>query len=267
MRTRRNRKGGEGAEVQSPMVPEAQPQPDEQPQPEQVPEAQQQAVNAAETIDKPSGNGDIDEAVSRLYDVANTNYHLRALINAITICNFTLKSKSNLLNPLDAEVFLCEGRCNERANMVREALKILNEESEKSDVLGYISSGRGMVNSAAYLGNSGVSLLGKAGNAVSNTGSAVWNTGKAVGKAVLNPTETLSNAKTAIQYAPTAASNAFNNTSAVLNKSGENITRSVNVMGKYADKTMNRFGNYVTSKFFTPKAPVKGGRRRTRRHR
>ena len=258
MRTRRYRKGGEGAEAQSPMVqPQTEQVPEVQPQTEQVPEvqqqqavqpqpdAQQQAANAAETIGKPSGKPDIDAAVSRLYAIKDKNYHLRALINAITICNFTMKSQSNLLNPLDPEVFLCEGRCGDRAKMVREALKILQEESDKSDVLGYISSGRGMVNSATYLGKSAASLTGK-------LGSAVWN------------------APTTVLNAPNAALNAIHNTPAALNKSGENIKRSFNALGTYGVNGLNRFDNYVNdlaTSSFTQKAPVKGGRRRTRRHR
>ena len=163
-----------------------------------------------------------------------------------------MKSQSNLLNPLDPEIFLCEGRCGERANMVREALKILQEESDKSDVLGYISSGRGMVNSAAFLGNSGVSLAKKTGNMLYNAPSAAYSVGKTVGNVAMDPRAAASSFLNAVNSAPTAIGNKLNYT-------GNNMLKSANAVGTVVGNSLTRM--------FTPKAQAPTGGRRRRRTR
>ena len=98
----------------------------------------------------------IDAEVSELGGL--TGYHMRALINAISVCNSTMKMRS-LEIPTT-----CGDGCKERAKIIREALRTLLKYSERSDALGYIGSGRATVNSVGYIANSTASGLSKIGS-------------------------------------------------------------------------------------------------------
>ena len=101
----------------------------------------------------------IDKEVSEIGGL--TGYHMRALINAISVCNSTMKMRS-LEIPTT-----CGDGCKERAKIIREALRTLLKYSERSDALGYIGSGRATVNSAGYVANSMASGLSKIGSTAS----------------------------------------------------------------------------------------------------
>ena len=94
----------------------------------------------------------IDNEVSEIGGL--TGYHMRALINAISVCNSTMKMRS-LEIPTT-----CGDGCKERAKIIREALRTLLKYSERSDALGYIGSGRATVNSFGYMANSMASAPG-----------------------------------------------------------------------------------------------------------
>ena len=98
----------------------------------------------------------IDAEVSELGGL--TGYHMRALINSISVCNSTMKLRSLEITPT------CGDGCKERAKIIREALRTLLKYSERSDALGYIGSGRATVNSAGYVVNSTASGLSKIGS-------------------------------------------------------------------------------------------------------
>ena len=93
-----------------------------------------------------------------------TGYSEAALINAIVIHNTAFKMRQ-LDNTLGSE---CGPKCAERAQSIRIALRKLVEYSERSDALGYIGMGRGVVNNVSYVGNSIVSGVTKAPERISN---------------------------------------------------------------------------------------------------
>ena len=187
--TRRNRRGGgpfssffgtstpETAQPAQPMPaqpmpaqpvaqPVAQPaQPDGKEIPEAVVSSEAQVLTAPTPEEKRSGSMAIDNAVNQLYHLTPEyqNYHMRALINAIGICNSTEKARNNVVGVTTGtfEATQCGSQCKERSEKVKAALKELLRIGEGNDALGYIGSGRVTVNSVAYLGNSAASLLNK----------------------------------------------------------------------------------------------------------
>jgi len=174
-----------------------------------------------------TGTANIDDEVAKL--TKEEGYYFRAMINAIGVCNSTMKLKYNVLNPFNSEMFICGEECNKRADIIRKTFERFIPYLQQSDALGYIGSERVLANSAAYVGNS----LGSLGSKAASLGktiyqdprAAVGNVGSAVGNAAYN--------------APAAAFTGLTN------------------LGKSAISV----GNY-----FTRKAPVQaGGRRRTRR--
>lgn len=126
--------------------------------------------------ENPSGNETVDKAVSDLYhlDKQFQNYHMRGIINAIGVCNATEKVRNNAVGLVNAvpnafgrgyesklEMKKCGTQCKERSEKVKAALKELLRIGDGNDALGYIGSGRVVVNSAGYLVNSGVSIVNK----------------------------------------------------------------------------------------------------------
>ena len=93
-----------------------------------------------------------------------TGYSEAALINAIVMHNTAFKMRQ-LDNTLGSE---CGPKCAERALSIRIALRKLVEYSERSDALGYIGIGRGVVNNVSYVGNSIVSGVTKAPERISD---------------------------------------------------------------------------------------------------
>ena len=104
---------------------------------------------------------DVKKEVSDLGSL--TGYSEAALINALVIHNTAFKMRQ-LDNTLGSE---CGPKCAERAQSIRVALRKLVEYSERSDALGYIGIGRGIVNNASYGANSAASGVSKFGNVVS----------------------------------------------------------------------------------------------------
>jgi len=146
--------------------PVAQPaQPDGKEIPEAVVSSEAQVLTAPTPEEKRSGSMAIDNAVNQLYHLTPEyqNYHMRALINAIGICNSTEKARNNVVGVTTGtfEATQCGSQCKERSEKVKAALKELLRIGEGNDALGYIGSGRVTVNSVAYLGNSAASLLNK----------------------------------------------------------------------------------------------------------
>ena len=276
MRTRRNRKGGAGegffsnigkalglntdkkSENGQPMEAQGQPEANGQP------EAQGQPIQEAVPIDPNDpkvdadikadvetpaviaataliGAGqDIDTEVAKLTE--EEGYYFRAFINAISVCNSTMKMKHNLLNPLDAEAIVCGEQCHKRADIIRKTIERLIPYLQRSDALGYISTGRGLVNSGTYLFKSLGSLVSKAATGAAtgalNTPGAIASAPSAIGNSLYN--------------APTSIFNA-----AI--KARDNITTSVNALDKYTKRApVNSPGQ---------PAQIQGGRRRTRRRR
>jgi hypothetical protein len=151
-------------------------QPDGKEIPEAVVSSEAQVLTAPTPEEKRSGSMAIDNAVNQLYHLTDEyqNYHMRALINAIGICNSTEKARNNAAgignsvlntfrrgNEAKLEMTECGSQCKERSEKVKAALKELLRIGEGNDALGYIGSGRVAVNSVAYLGNSAASLLNK----------------------------------------------------------------------------------------------------------
>ena len=106
----------------------------------------------------------IDEKVKEILGL--TGYHMRAIINAISICNSTMKMQNNAAgvgnsvlnafgrgNESKLEMTKCGSQCKERASKVKDALETLLKVSENTDVLGYIASGTSGLNSASYVGS------------------------------------------------------------------------------------------------------------------
>ena len=104
---------------------------------------------------------DLQKEVSDLGSL--TGYSEAALINAIVAHNTAYKLRQ-LDNTLGSE---CGPKCAERAQSIRVALRKLVEYSERSDALGYIGIGRGVVNNSSYVANSAASGVSKFGDAVS----------------------------------------------------------------------------------------------------
>ena len=234
MKTRRNRHIFSGGVGETESMPEA------HPIQEAVPvdvdaqiKADAQAAEAGPVlgVTARTGNANIDDEVAKL--TKEEGYYFRAMINAIGVCNSTMKLKYNVLNPLNSEMFICGEECHKRADIIRKTIERFIPYLQQSDALGYIGSERVLANSFGYLGKSAVSLGSKAVSlgktAYQDPRAAVGNVGSAVGKAAYN--------------APKAAYTGLTN------------------VGKSAIAV----GNY-----FTRKAPVQapaqaGGRRRTRR--
>ncbi len=162
--------------------------------------------NLKEAIVAEPADANIDAEVKKL--TQESGYHMRALVNAIGICNSTMKMRSNALNPLKSEMFICGDECKKRAESVKVALKTLSEYAERSPVLGYIASGSVGANSLGYVTNSAASLSNKAMAGISSVPGA------------------LSRAPSAIQNAP----NSMAKTSSTAR---DNITQSVNAFGNY----------------------------------
>ena len=99
---------------------------------------------------------DVKAEVSDLGSLSG--YSEASLINAIVLHNTAYKIRQ-LDNTLGSE---CGPKCAERAQSIRLALRKLVEYSERSDALGYIGVGRGIVNNSSYLANSTVSSVVKA---------------------------------------------------------------------------------------------------------
>ena len=113
----------------------------------------------------------IDQKVKEILGLKG--YHMRAIINAISACNSTMKMQNNaagvgnsLLNAFGRgnesklEMTKCGSQCKERSTIVKKALEDLLSTAGNTDVLGYIASGTGAINSAKYVGNSAVSSVG-----------------------------------------------------------------------------------------------------------
>ena len=90
---------------------------------------------------------------------------MRGIINAIGVCNSTEKGRNNLAGVTTGtfEAMQCGSQCKVRSDKVKAALTELLRIGEGNDALGYIGSGRVLVNSGAYLYNSGKSLTNKFG--------------------------------------------------------------------------------------------------------
>jgi len=179
-----------------------------------------------------TGNESIDDEVAKL--TKEEGYYFRAMINAIGICNSTMKMKYNALNPLNPEAFVCGDECHKRADIIRKTIERLIPYLQRSDALGYISSQRVLFNSLGYLGNSAASLGSKAASGLYNAPSAIANAPSAIGNAVSNAPSSIFNAAI---------------------KARDNITASVNAIDKYTRRAPP----------VSPAQPVSGGRRRTRR--
>lgn len=154
-----------------------------------------------------TGNANIDDEVAKLTN--EEGYYFRAMINAIGVCNSTMKLKYNVLNPLNSEMFICGDECKKRADIIRKTFERFIPYLQQSDALGYIGSERVLANSFGYLGKSGYSLgkkgldsaasLGKTGYdsalyAIQNPRAAVGNVGSAVGNAALQAPTAIGNA-------------------------------------------------------------------------
>lgn len=159
MKTRRNRGGGPFSFFGSTPFSPAPAQPE--------PVASQVDVQNAllqEPTENPSGNATVDKAVSDLYHLKPEfqNYHMRGIINAIGVCNSTEKTRNNLTGTFEA--IQCGPACKVRSDKVKAGLTELLRIGDGNDGLGYIGSGRVVVNSTGYLGNSVASLGNKFGN-------------------------------------------------------------------------------------------------------
>ena len=175
--TRKNKKGGIGfGDIGSFFTGKKESPP--QAIPVTVAEPIDNAQNLKEAIvAEPTGDATIDAEVKRLN--GESGYHMRALINAIGICNSTMKMRSNALNPLKSEMFICGDECKKRAESVKIALKTLSDYAERTPVLGYIASGKVGANSLGYVTNSAASLGNKAMTGISSAPGAMSNAASA----------------------------------------------------------------------------------------
>jgi len=136
--------------------------------------------------DNSSGDSMIDQKVTEILGLKG--YHMRAIINAISACNSTMKMQNNaagvgnsLLNAVGRgnesklEMRKCGSQCKERSETVKKALRDLLDTAGNTDVLGFIASGTGAINTAKYLGNSGVSLANRSATQASQAASSVGN--------------------------------------------------------------------------------------------
>jgi hypothetical protein len=233
---------GQSMEAQGQPMPEAQGQPIQEAVPIDPNDPKVDAAIKAD-VETPAviqataligAGANIDDEVAKLTE--EEGYYFRAFINAISVCNSTMKMKHNLLNPLDAEAIVCGEQCHKRADIIRKTIERLIPYLQRSDALGYISTGRGLVNSGTYLFKSLGSLVSKAATGALNTPGAIASAPSAIGNSLYN--------------APTSIFNA-----AI--KARDNITTSVNALDKY------------TKRAPAPGQPaqIQGGRRRTRRRR
>ena len=195
-----------------------------------------------------TGNANIDDEVSNL--TKEEGYYFRAMINAIGICNATMKTKHNLLNPLDAEMFICGDECHKRADIIRKTIERLIPYLNRSDALGKIGSGRVIANSFRYLGNSAVSL-GKKG--ADSTASLVKTGYDSAVYAYQDPRAAFGNASDAVGKAALQAPKAI----------GDAAYKGITNLGKSATAV----SNYFTRKVPPVGQPVVGGRRRRTRRR
>jgi len=157
---------------------------------------QGEPVQGAPLQNEPSGNSMIDEKVKEILGL--TGYHMRAIINAISVCNSTMKMQNNAAgvgnsvlnvfgtgNESKLEMTKCGSQCKARSDTVKEALQVLLDTAGNTDVLGYIASGTGAINSASYVGNSMFSLGNRgatqASQAASSVGNAASNAASSVG--------------------------------------------------------------------------------------
>ena len=263
MKTRRNRHifsgGGDEPEAQAiqeavPLDPNAQIKEDAQAVPVDL-DAQIKADAQAGPVlgvTALTGNANIDDEVAKLTN--EEGYYFRAMINAIGVCNSTMKAKHNLLNPLNSEMFICGDECKKRAEIIRKTFERFIPYLQQSDALGYIGSERVLANTGTYLKNS-LGSLGKKGfdsavslgskgltnasYAIQNPRAAVGNVGSAVGNAALQ--------------APTAIGNAG--------------YKGLTNLGKSAIALSNYFTRKAPATPVAQDQPVTGGRRRRTRRR
>jgi hypothetical protein len=177
---------GSKPEQPLPEATPAQPMPHGKEMPEAIVSPEAQVLTAATPAEPPSGNATVDKAVADLYNLDEQfqNYHMRGIINAIGVCNSTEKARNNAAGIVNLvpnafgrgyesklEMTQCGSQCKARSEKVKAALKELLRIGEGNDVLGYIGSGRVVVNSGAYLVNSAASL----GNKLYDTGAYLGN--------------------------------------------------------------------------------------------
>ena len=244
MKTRRNKhffSGGVGE-------PEAQPIQEAVPldvnDPKVDADIKADAVVDGLTITSLTGNENIDDEVAKLTE--EEGYYFRAMINAIGICNSTMKMKHNLLNPLNPELIVCGEQCHKRADIIRKTFERFIPYLQRSDALGYISSQRVLANSGTYLKNSLGSLgkkgfdsaasLGKTGYdsavyAYQDPRAAVGNASASVGKALYNTPTAIGNAGykglTNVGKSLTAASNYFTRKAPQATQTPSNVQNAV----------------------------------------
>jgi len=193
-------------------------------------------VQVPELMPKPEPRT-MNEALKEISGL--TGYHMRSIINAISLCNSTMKMQNNAAgvgnsvlnafgrgNEAKIEMNECGSQCEARSNKVKDALTKLLILSEGNNALGFIASKTGAVNSATYIGNSTVSLANRGANTVSEVGSAVANQATQAASAV----------------------------SGVANQASQAASNAANSVGSFFSGLTRRATQ-----------PAKGGRRRTRR--
>lgn len=198
-RTRKIKRGGVGLSdftnfLTGKKTPEQQPEPG----PDQVPMGagtepgadqapMEQATMGPVPTDQSSGNSTVDQKVNEILGL--TGYHMRAIINAISVCNSTMKMQNNASgvgnsvlnafgrgNEAKLEMTQCGSQCIARSDTIKAALKTLLEVAGETPVLGFIASKTGTINSANYLKNSALSLGSRAiGTNATNQASALSN--------------------------------------------------------------------------------------------
>jgi hypothetical protein len=198
-----------------------------------------------------SAPSEVDQKVNEILGL--TGYHMRAIINAISVCNSTMKMQNNaagvgnsVLNAFGSgdeaklEMTKCGSQCIARSETVKDALKKLLEVAGETPVLGYIASGTGAMNSANYVGNSTVSLGNKASAA----------------------------ANQAAQTASAAANQASQAASNAANQAAQTASNAANQASQAASRAASSVGDFfsgLTRKATQPQ--VNGGRRRRTRRR
>ena len=209
------------------------------------------AQGAPEGATGPEAPSEVDQKVNEILGL--TGYHMRAIINAISICNSTMKMQNNaagvgnsVLNAFGSgdeaklEMTKCGSQCIARSETVKDALKKLLEVAGETPVLGYIASGTGAMNSANYVGNSTVSLGNKASAA----------------------------ANQAAQTASAAANQASQAASNAANQAAQTASNAANQASQAASRAASSVGDFfsgLTRKATQPQ--VNGGRRRRTRRR
>lgn len=213
MKSRRNRhifSGGVG-EPQAQPIQEAVPLDVNDPNVDAEIKADANSVVDGLTITARTGNENIDDEVEKL--TGEEGYYFRAFINAIGICNSSMKAKHNLLNPLNSELIVCGEQCHKRADIIRKTIERLIPYLQRSDALGYIGSERVLANTGTYLKNSAASLASKGYKGLMNAPGAIANAPSAIKTAAYNAPSSLLNTTstglTNIGKSMTAASNYF----------------------------------------------------------